>query len=187
MRKFIVFLSVLIFSFSFSSLVFAQDSTIQDQDLIVQHSTMRDLNEIDLSEPYYEVNEYVDENGNIYTITNEFEPIVANTKGTSTENASVGTWTTSYNGIVRMSFKWDLTKSGSSWKISNAREHLYSAPLSSFQDPVLEISRSLSTSSFPAEVYATVQANMIDGYVYSSTWLLRASVSQGGIVTTYWN
>ncbi len=141
------------------------------------------LSELDFNNPYVEVNEFIDENGNTVTITNTYVPDNL-TKGSSTNNASSGTWTSLYVGAITMSYKFDLSKSGSSWKISNAREHLYGGLVTQFTDPVLRISRVTSTSSYPAEVYATVHTKTT---ILSSTCLLRTSVNNNGVMTTYWN
>ncbi len=144
----------------------------------------KDVSKLDLDKPYIEINEFTDENGDIVTITNTYVPNKL-TKGSSTNTASSGIWTSRCTtGIMSMSYRFDLSKSGSSWKISNAREHLYSGLLTEFTNPLLKISRATSTSSYPAEVYATVQVEFAGS---SSTCLLRTSISNNGIMTTYWN
>lgn len=102
-----------------------------------------DLDNIDLTQPYSDTTVvYTDDNTPV-TLTMEFTP-APQTRGSSTNDASVGTWTSHYNDpISSMSYEFDLEKSGSQWKMTNARSHSYSGVLMSFSNPSLKISRSV--------------------------------------------
>ena len=146
-----------------------------------------ELNNMDLSQPYSESNTYIDENGNEYTTTLSFIP----SKTRSSNPASVGTWTSKYDGFgMNMSYKFDVSKSGTQWKISNARSHTYSGIFLKFTSPKLYISRAVSTNSFPAEVNAEVTVDYLDNqwvHLYTNTWIMYTTIDSGGTMTVYNN
>lgn len=151
-----------------------------------------DLDSLDLDKPFTETKYVTDSDGNQVTLKLSFTPAPSiSPMGSSTNPASVGTWTSSVDmGVIKMSYKFDLSKSGSQWKISNGREHSYSGLFCTFSNNSLSISRSTSTSSFPAEINASVDAQVFDNAwvpLYSGTWLMSTTVSSGGTMTLTWN
>ena len=148
-----------------------------------------DLGEYDLTKPFTVTKEYTDENGTPIVITSKFTPAPA-TRGSSTTTASVGSWESHATyGVIGMSYEFDLTKSGTHWKISNGRNFTYYGVLVTFTDPKLTITRSISSSSFPAEIDGTVTGTVSAGGITagSSVCMLNTKVSDSGVVTTTWN
>jgi len=147
------------------------------------------LDDIDLSQPYSKTEYHTDEDGNEITLTLDFTP-APQTRGSSSNDASVGTWTSSYSdATTSMSYKFDVSKSGTQWTISNARTHLYSGLFCTFSDPSLTISRATSTSSFPAEINATVGVSFFDNgwiHIYSTVWWMTTKITSDGTMTLYW-
>lgn len=153
----------------------------------------QDLNSIDLSKPFTETHSFIDENGESITTELSFEPSPFQTYGSSTNPASPGTWTSRYTGAggtVTMSYKFDLIKSGSQWKMSNAREHSYSGLFCTFNNPKLYISRAASTSTFPAEINASVGVKLFDNSwvpLGSTVWIMSTTVNSAGTMKLTWN
>lgn len=149
------------------------------------------LDSLDLSKPYTETKEYKDAEGNPYTIEMKFTPNTITTQGTSTNAAYAGTWTSYFKGgILNMSYQFDLSKSGSQWVISNARNHDYNGLFMTFSNAKLYISRAKSTASFPAEVNASVDISVFDNQwvkLYNSKGIMYTQVDSGGTMLTYWN
>ena len=146
--------------------------------------TETDLNRMDLSKPFSETEQYTDENGTSVIVTVSYTPAPA-TRGSSTTTASSGTWTSKATyGVISMSYQFNLSKSGTEWKITNGRNLHYSGVLCSFSNPSLRISRSVSTASSPAEINGSVTAKTA---VNSAVCLLTTKVSHNGTVTTIWN
>jgi len=89
-----------------------------------------------------------------------------------TKNASAGAWTVWASlGIASHSYKFDLTKNGSGWRISNARAHKYSGLITtSFSNPKLKISRANSTANFAAEINGSVVSKSKIGPIPAGTW-----------------
>lgn len=142
------------------------------------------LNSMNLSKSFSETTQYTDENGTPVVITVSYTPAPA-TRGSSTATASSGTWTSKATyGVISMSYQFNLSKSGSEWKITNGRNLNYSGVLCSFSNPRLRISRSVSTSSSPAEINGSVTAKTA---VNSAVCLLTTKISHSGTVTTIWN
>lgn len=148
------------------------------------------LDSMDLTKPYSATKVVYDLNGEPITMKLDFTPDLQ-TKGISTNDAYAGIWTSSVNyGILKMSYKFDLEKSGSQWKISNGREHQYSGLFCQFSNDNLNISRTLSTDTFPCEINAKVDAVVCDNAwipLYSGTWLMTTTVDSGGTMTLTWN
>jgi len=144
-----------------------------------------DLNDLDLTQPFTMTQQFINADGEPVTIEYSFTPALQ-TRWSSTYTAAVGTWTFSYNSIASMSFQVDMERSGSQWKLSNARNHTYSAPFTTFSDAKLSISRAVSTSTFPAEVNASVVAKVFDNQwfaLYTITAWFTVTVSSSGVVT----
>jgi hypothetical protein len=144
------------------------------------------LDDIDFSQAYSTTEYSVDEDGNTITLTLSYVPALQ-PRGSTSNPASVGTWTSSYTaGIINMSYKFDVSRSGTQWQISNARTHLYSGLFCTFSDPDLTISRAVSTASFDAEINATVTCLLFDNAwipLFSSVWWMTTTISSGGTMT----
>lgn len=152
------------------------------------------MNTLDLTHPITITKEQVKDNGEVVIITSEYTPnkhYNSNILSRGTGTASVGSWKTTVSNIAgSMSFEYDLSKSGSSWKISNARNFSLSVVLSTISNKYLTINRSTSTASFPAEVYANADINVLD-----TTWgsgatvnaWIKVTVSNSGVITTTHN
>ncbi|MCL2611094.1 MAG: hypothetical protein FWE02_05390 [Defluviitaleaceae bacterium] len=99
------------------------------------------------------------------------------------------------NGVQQvMSFQFDLVTSGGSAirRIQNARNHAYSATLSTvvFSNPSLNIAREYDEGSGNrlGEVNASVQVvRGVGGVGTTATWLLTARVTQSGLIRVYSN
>ncbi|MED4082587.1 hypothetical protein P4637_18105 [Halalkalibacterium halodurans] len=169
----------------------SEQSLTDDPDSIIE----ADLDSIDLSEPFSQTFVYEDEYGIEHEYGLSFEPNYDNESdfqalGSSTNTATVGTWRSWYQGLTHHSYYYDLSKSGSQWRISNAREHKYSAPFTRFSNASLRISRSTSTSTFPAEINGGVDYVRFDtqwiGPLDSGRMTLRTTVSSKGTLTVRW-
>lgn len=143
-----------------------------------------DLNGMDISKPFSTTENFRDMNGIPVAIVITYSP-APQTRGSSTTTASSGTWTSKASyGAISMSYQFDLAKSGSEWRISNGRNLNYSGVLCTFSNPNLSISRSVSTSTVPAEINGSVTGKTA---VNSAVCLLTTKISHNGMVTTSWN
>lgn len=171
---------------------FASEPTIPDEPSVV-FEEITDLNDVDLSKPYSETYHSTDSNGEETTIKLSYTPNIPKISlmGSGTYTASAGTWTCYANMPGRShSYKFDLQKSGTQWKISNARSHSYQGVFCTFSDPSLVISRSVSTSSFAAEINGSVYCEMFDNQwvsIGAGTWILDTTVSSSGVLKVKWN
>lgn len=149
-----------------------------------------DLESMDFTKPFSDTTVVYDDNGKPITMTLNFVP-APQARGSSTNDASAGTWTSEVDyGIIQMSYKFDLAKSGSQWKMSNGREHQYRGLFCKFSNDSLKISRATSTNTYPCEINAKVDADVFDNAwipLYSGTWLMTTTVSSGGKMTLTWN
>jgi hypothetical protein len=153
------------------------------------NTSQLDLESFDFTMPYTETHHFVDDKGTTSTLDLSFVPDLP--RGSSSNPASTGTWTSSYNaGIVSMSYRFDVGRSGTQWTISNGRDHTYYAVFTSFSNPSLSISRSTSTASFPAEINARVEYAVFDnqwvGPIASGSCWMRTEITSGGTMTLYW-
>ncbi|GGI98299.1 hypothetical protein [Paenibacillus hunanensis] len=164
-------------------------STVATPDVNVQ----KDLNKVNFTLPFTETKQYSDSKGNEYTVTNTFTPIKSSisTQGTESNQAYTGTWTSKVTyGISTMSYRFDLTKTGSQFQITNARNQEYWGLFTQFADPSLTITRGTSTASFPAEINSSVTAKMFDNAwvpLGSSRWIAYTTVTSSGWMTLTWN
>lgn len=155
------------------------------------------LKSMDLSRAYSKTYSFTDSQGELVTLELNYTPSSSNdsgigTLGTVTNPASVGTWTSTvnYSGLLSMSYKFDLDKSGSQWKMSNARSHTYSGLFCKFYNNNLKISRALSTSTYPCEINGSVDAHVFDNAwipLYTATMLMTTTVNSSGTMTLTWN
>lgn len=138
-----------------------------------------DLNSMDFSKAFTIEETIIDENGIEVVVGLSFEPSKESefqtTAGSKTYKASTGTWRAYYKGgiIASMEYRFDVSKSGSQWKISNGRDLSYHALFTKFSKEKLVINRSKSTSTYPAEIRGSVYAQFFDtgwvGTIYSGT------------------
>ncbi|WP_017815121.1 hypothetical protein [Paenibacillus shenyangensis] len=153
----------------------------------------QDLSTLNPIHPFQETKEYTDKNGNEYTVTNTFTPSKSgiSTNGSDSNQGYAGVWTSKVTyGVIKMSYQFDLAKSGSQWKISNPRNHDYWGAFMKFSAPSLKVTRAVSTSSLPAEVNASVTAEMFDNAwvpLGSSRWIMYTTVSSSGWMVVNWN
>lgn len=149
------------------------------------------LKEVDLTKSFTETNMVCGENDEKMLVSISYEPEQSKVRGTSTNTASVGTWTSTVDyGVISMSYKFDLRKSNGSWKMSNARSHTYSGLFCSFKKANLKISRATAKANFPCEINASVEASVCDNAwvkLYSGTWLMTTTVNTKGKMTLTWN
>ena len=81
---------------------------------------------------------------------------------------------------------YDVSRSGSHWKISNARNLKAHCILSTIKDKSLTINRSTSTSTYPAEVMGMCTVELIDtpiGHVMSIDAWIKTTISDSGTLT----
>lgn len=191
-KKIICTMLTVVTLFGTSLNVFASELTNEETLFEVLEDVEIDakLDEIDLTKPYSETYHFTDEAGIDIIIDLKFTPEIQ-TRGSTTNKASAGTWTSSVNyGIISMSYKFDVAKTGSQWKISNARSHAYSGLFCQFSGAKLKVSRGTSTNSYPAELNASVNAKVFDNSwvpLYSGTWLMTTTINSGGTMKLTWN
>ena len=155
---------------------------------IVFSPTSRFKDEVDLTKPFTQTIHVDTESETPGILTLTFTP-KPQTRGSSTNEASVGTWTSSYTGINNMSYQFDLEKVGTQWKMSNPRNHTYSRVFTTFSNPSLKISRATSTNTFPCEINASVTAELFDNQWISlgtELWYMYTTVTHDGVMTLYW-
>lgn len=153
------------------------------------------ISSVDPTEPFIQIRQYKDAEGNPYTIGMRYTPSdnITPLSGGSSDSVKVypDTWTASYDGMaINMSYDFDVEKSGTHWKISNPRNHQYSGWFTTFSDAKLSISRATSAASFPAEINASAEAKIFDNMwiqIKSATCLLWTKITDGGLITTYYN
>ncbi|WP_307477569.1 hypothetical protein [Cytobacillus purgationiresistens] len=150
------------------------------------------LNTMDLSKPFSTTEVFVDSEGNEITVESSFVPSdEITTFGSSTNNASVGVWTSKVNwGTHGMSYKFDVGKSGSQWKMSNARAHDYWGVFVKFSNPSLNISRATSTNSYPAEINSSVKADIFSNawfHIATTTVRMETTINSKGTMKLTWN
>ena len=85
-------------------------------------------------------------------------------------------------GVAGMDYRFDLSKSGSQWKISNARDLNTYCVGGTVEDESLAIGRATSTSSKAAEVTGSMRANVVGG-VGTLSFALRTEVFNGEVST----
>lgn len=134
------------------------------------------LNEFDKSQPYVETIHF-EKDGEPGWIKLTYTPAL--TRDAATE----GTWKSEAFWVVAgMSYSFDLSKSGSEWKISNARDLSVNCVGGTVQDQSLSINRSVSSASKPAEVTGKMTCNVI-GDLGSVTFMLKTKVQNGEVTT----
>jgi hypothetical protein len=149
-----------------------------------------DLGSFDYGMYYQENHHFVDSDGNPVEIELSYTPSVTPT-GSTTNDATVGTWTSSYNAvIVNMSYRFDVGRSGAQWTISNGRDHAYSGLFTRYKNPSLKITRGTSTAIYPAEINARVEWEKFDnqwvGPLASGSSTMRTEINSAGKMTLWY-
>lgn len=154
-----------------------------------------DMDSFDITQPYEISKQYTDEDGNVVTIGAIYEPkpsIQPLIKWNKTYKASVGTWTSYYDGsiVASMRYTFDVSRSGSHWKISNGRNLSANALLSTIEGKRLSINRSISTATYPAEIYGECTIKVLDTPIGSAATLdawIKTTISDSGTLTVCGN
>lgn len=183
MKKFLSVILSLAMIFSLSATALAAEPIDNHDPLIAI-----DLDEVDPTKPFTQTIQVDTESETPGTLTLTFTP-KPQTRGSSTNEAYAGTWTSKYTGISNMSYQFDLEKVGTQWKMSNPRNHTYSRVFTTFSNPSLKISRATSTNTFPCEINANVTAELFDNQWISlgtELWYMYTTVTHDGVMTLYW-
>lgn len=152
------------------------------------------MNDIDVTQPYEITKEYVNDRGETVTIKAVYtlaEP-TAVPMWSHDHDATVGTWASFYDGsfMDAMSYEYDVSKSGSHWRIYKARNLTVRCLLSTIKDKSLTINRSTSTSTYPAEVMGMCTIELMDtpiGHVASVDTWIKTTISDSGTLTVSGN
>jgi hypothetical protein len=117
---------------------------------------------------------------------------VTNTNGlsrASSNPASAGTWSAKCSvGIYVLAYNFDLEKSGSYWKISNARNLSSGGAFTSTKCKSLTIGRALETSTFAAEVTGSADVSFFDNQwisILECTFNCITKVKDNTVTTTF--
>lgn len=208
MKKITTIVTLIITTILFGNTAFASNTEVPEikdtgeKAISIGHPIKAELNDLDLnsmdfSKAFTIEETIIDENGNEVVVGLSFEPSKESefqtTAGSKTYDASTGTWKSSYNGgiIASMEYRFDVSKSGSQWRISNGRDLDYNALFTKFSNEKLDINRSTSTSTYPAEIRGSVYAQVFDtgwfGPIYSGTAWLKTTINSKGKLTVSWN
>lgn len=176
------------------STAFAQEIPITDEN----HNELNiDMNSdcFDVTQPYEVSKTIVNDDGEkivigaIYTPNQDYNPKL---RWSSTKNASVGTWTSYYDGGIAcsMSYSFDVSRSGSHWKISNGRNLVANALLSTIESKKLSINRSISSANYPAEIMGVCSIKVLDTPIGSAATIdawIKTVISDSGKLTVSGN
>lgn len=154
----------------------------------ISHKESYDLEKIDLTKPFSYSEEHITSAGETVVITNSFVP-VPQTRGSETQNATVGTWTSTMTyGVFTMQYKFDLSHP-SGWNISNARDFITNGSFMDIKERDLSIGRATSTASLPATISGTAHASIFDNqwvHILDATYVMSVTVTHAGVLTTTW-
>ncbi|PKM54607.1 MAG: hypothetical protein CVV00_07465 [Firmicutes bacterium HGW-Firmicutes-5] len=179
-------ITVLGFSFNVSAAepIIADQKLIKDSIIIVTDKEGINLNKIDLSKSYTHTKFVVGIDGEKATITSTFIP--ADKENTRSSTATVGTWKSTFRfGLLNMSYKYDLSKYGTHWKISNLRSVTAGGLFTIVSNIDSDITRAISTSSFSAECEVSCDAVFFDNQwitIGSGHFVYVTTVTDSGIV-----
>lgn len=156
-----------------------------------------DMDSIDITKPYEISKQYIDDDGNTVTVGAVYKPnpdyqVMPHGKWSESHDATVGTWTSYYDGGIAcsMSYDFDVERSESHWKISNGRNFSAHAILSTIDSKKLVINRSVSTATFPAEIVGSCTINLMDtqnGSVATIDAWIKTTVNDSGTLTVSGN
>ncbi len=195
MKKFISSMFACLIVMGYTTTAFAAYD-LSNEEVITDNDTaiVVDMNDIDVTKPHEITKEYVNDHGETVTLRAVYTPVdpTVAPMWSNKYDATVGTWTSYYDGGILngMSYDYDVSKSGSHWKISNARNLTAHCILSSITDKSLTINRSTSTSVYPAEVIGICTVEFIDtpiGHVSSIDAWIKTTISDRGTLTVSGN
>lgn len=175
------------------STAYAQEFPITEENNEVTVDMNSDC--FDVTQPYEVSKTIVNDDGKnivikaIYTPNEDYNPTL---RWSSTKNATVGTWTSYYDGGIAcsMSYSFDVSRSGSHWKISNGRNLVASAILSTIKNKKLSINRSISSANYPAEIMGVCTVQVMDtsiGAVATIDAWIKTVISDSGKLTVSGN
>lgn len=158
-----------------------------------------DLNGVDLTkESNFEQKIVLDEqDNNFIEISSSFVPFENDSPTTRDYSydykiALEGVWSTKttfyYKGVFmyELSYDYDLSRSGTSWKITNGRNYKSLVTLADKTDNTLTINRAISVGNFPAEIYGStairVHANNILNLASYTASLTNTVSSTGQVI-----
>lgn len=152
------------------------------------NETSLNLNTIDLSAPFSKTVRAETPSGEDMTLVISYTP-APQTRGSSTEVASVGTWNAWMTyGVFSMSYDFDMSHP-SGWQISNPRNFITNGSFMDVKERSLTIGRATSTATAPATLTGTALCSVFDNawvHIYDVTYNLTTSVTNGGQVTFTW-
>ncbi len=190
MKKITSLLLALVLVFSMCIPVFATE-VVTDTD---EATIVVDMNNIDVSQPYEITKEFVNDRGETVTLRAVYTPAepTAVPMWSHSYEATVGTWTSYFDGSIidGMSYQYDVSRSGTHWKISNARNHVAHCILSTIRDKSLTINRAVSTPTYPAEVMGMCTVEVIDtpiGNLMTVDAWIKTTISDSGVLTVSGN
>ncbi|MCL1791311.1 MAG: hypothetical protein FWG40_08145 [Peptococcaceae bacterium] len=148
------------------------------------------LNTMDLTMPFLEEFNVIDEDGNPVLIELSFEPAsLSRGQGSTTGSASVGRyWTRATSGVVTLDYSFDVYLHGTSqWEISRKSDLFYSGYFVTFSNPRTTIIRSVCTGTYPAEIHGLVNAafftNSWTGPIASKSIYANTTIAYTGKLT----
>lgn len=166
----LVALSLMVIGSAFNA--FATDSPVQKKTFSI------DLNNFDESQPYSETL-HLEKDGQPVTVT----VTLTYTPPLTRDPAVEGTWKSeAFWGVAGMDYRFDLSKSGSEWTISNARDLNTNCVGGTIESQGLSIGRATSTSSKAAEVTGSMKVNVV-GEMGTISFALRTEVFNGQVST----
>lgn len=190
MRKITSLLLALVLVLSMCIPAFAAE-VVTDTD---EATIVVDMNNIDVSQPYEITKEFVNDRGETVTLRAVYTPAepTAVPMWSHSYEATVGTWTSYFDGSIidGMSYQYDVSRSGTHWKISNARNHVAHCILSTIRDKSLTINRAVSTPTYPAEVMGMCTVEVIDtpiGNLMTVDAWIKTTISDSGVLTVSGN
>ncbi|MDR2024953.1 MAG: hypothetical protein LBQ71_17310 [Hungatella sp.] len=149
----------------------------------------------DVTKPYEVSKQIVNDRGEtvtigaVYTPNKDYNPYL---RWSSSQNASVGTWTSYYDGSIAcsMQYDFDVSRSGSHWKISNGRNLVAHAIISTIEGKSLKINRATSTSAYAAEIMGTCTIKVLDTPIGSAATIdawIKTTINDSGTLTVSGN
>lgn len=194
MKKFISCFLACVVIMSCATTAFAADVNTSSNEQHDATAIVVDMNNIDVTKPCEITKEFKNDRGETVTLRAVYTPAepTAVPMWSHDYEATVGTWTSYFDGSIidGMSYEYDVSRSGSHWKISNARNLMAHCILSSIKDKSLTINRSTSTSTYPAEVMGMCTVEFIDTairHLISIDAWIKTTITDNGILTVSGN
>jgi hypothetical protein len=89
-----------------------------------------------------------------------------------------------------MQYDFDVSRSGSHWKISNGRNLVAHAIISTIEGKSLKINRATSTSAYAAEIMGTCTIKVLDTPIGSAATIdawIKTTINDSGTLTVSGN